>query len=97
MCSPSGIIQAPSAQNIFTISDTSQIPELPDSTYPNQAGQLQKVEDTAQYSYFSGWGAQAYTQDRSHYGVPILNDYVRKMAYVSPDLFFVYDRVSTID
>ncbi len=97
MYSQSGIIQDTDANNNYTFGGNEQWWQYPDSSYPNEAGKVLIQENTNEYTYFAGWGAQAYVQDRSHGGTPIASDYVRKIAYISPNTFLVYDRVSLLN
>src|SRR5262249_50069565 len=84
MYSQSGIMNPTIYQNNITVGGVGQTWQAPDATWPSDAGKILTLEDNTQFSYFAGWGTQAYVQDRSHGGSPLLNDYVRKLAYVSP-------------
>src|SRR5262249_29149330 len=95
--SHSGILSATLNQNNLTFGGMGQAPQAPDARWPDEAGRTGKHEETAEYTYFAGWGAQAYVQDRSHGGIKIADDYTRKLVYVAPDLFLIYDRVSLVN
>jgi hypothetical protein len=95
--SQSGIWNDTLSSNNMTFGGLEQDWQTPDAAWPNPAGSIVKEEDASDYTYFAGQGAQAYVQDRSHCGVKIVNDYTRKIAYLTPDLFLILDRVSLVD
>ncbi len=95
--SDSGILQNTASFNNMTFGGNDQTWQVPNPTWPDEAGTILKNESTPTYTYFAGQAAQAYVQDRSHGGVKILDDYARKFVYVAPDTFFIYDRASVVN
>ena len=68
--------------------------EFPGSGVRGEAGQALRHESTAEFGFFEGRGTYAY--DRSvNGGQLVLDDYVRKVVHVDPDLFVILDRVET--
>jgi len=100
--SHSGIEQATYDYNNITFGTDpiTQDWQIPDDTWPLEAGQALVHDNTAEFSYFAGQAAQAYTLDRPHDGFvtkesqQVATDYTRKFVFISPNTFLVYDRVS---
>jgi len=100
--SQSGIEQATYDYNDITFGSQPLIQDwqTPDSTWPLPAGQTVVQDNTSEFTYFAGQGAQAYTLDRAHDGwvtkasQQVCKDYMRKLVYVAPNTFLVYDRVT---
>ncbi|HEX6739739.1 MAG TPA: Calx-beta domain-containing protein, partial [Vicinamibacteria bacterium] len=68
--------------------------EPPGDGVRGDGGQALRAESTAEFGYFEGRGTYAY--DRSWSGGQfVLDDYVRKIVQVDPDLFVILDRVQT--
>ena len=90
--SHSGIEADTINHNNYNLGPYGQTWQEPQDGVP-QAGHTLKAENTAEYSYFAGQAANSYNRGTTR----IASDYVRKLAYVSPDHFLVYDRVTTTD
>src|SRR3569833_541422 len=103
--SQSGILQDTYDFNAITFGPDhlEQQWQPPDSTWPLEAGQTVADDNTTEFSYFAGQGAQAYTTDRSHDGFvdkstqQVCKDYMRKFVYIAPNTFLVCDRVTLAD
>jgi len=93
--SHSGILNSTPNCNTYMLGTYGQTQQTPDATWPQEAGHVVKQENNSEYGFFSGWGAAAYVQDRSHGGFSIANDFTRQIAHVTAaDLFVVYDRIT---
>ncbi len=95
--SHSGILNGTDDQNNVTIGGQGQWWQGPDAKWPDEPGRILAREDTASYTYIAGQGAPAYVQDRSHGGVKIVNDDVRRIVYVPADTFVIHDHISVVD
>ncbi len=96
--SHSGIEADTRYQNNLTFGANDQSWQIPDASWPQEAGRVLNVESGTDYTYFAGTAAQAYVADRAHEGVAVVTDAVRKFLYIaSADTFIVYDRFATVD
>jgi len=82
--------------NNLTFGGLQQTWQGPDASYPDQGGRCQRHEVGKDYTYFAGQGAQSYVQNHND-PIPPVKDYVRKYAWISPDLFFIFDRATVTD